>query len=154
MEIWQLLNWRNHIHSAGRRDAECTGPTPTWLKIWEGYLRNEESQTHTRPPSPGFQYQEDKYPQLLAAKSSGDWVGGGGCWSPKQFLLGNPHTDSPTQTCTLWALGPGWQLEGHQWYTETDGSGIRAIRGHCSSAEPSPQKASRLLPYLRLHQPG
>ena len=27
---------------------------------WEGYLGSEESQPHTRPPSPGFQCQEDK----------------------------------------------------------------------------------------------
>ena len=46
-------------------DMEQDGPTPTRIKIQEGYLGNEESQPHTRPPSPGFQYQEDKSPQLL-----------------------------------------------------------------------------------------
>ena len=51
---------------------EWAGPIPTWIKILEGYLRSEESQTHTRPPSPGFQGQEDKSPQLLAVKTSGD----------------------------------------------------------------------------------
>ena len=40
-----------------------------WIKIWKGYLRSEESQPHTRPPSPGFQCQEDKSAQLLAAKN-------------------------------------------------------------------------------------
>ena len=33
----------------------------------KGYLENEEFQPHTRPPSPRFQCQEDKSPQLLAA---------------------------------------------------------------------------------------
>ena len=41
-------------------DVELAGPTPTWIKIQEQYLRNEESQPHTRPLSPGFQYQEGK----------------------------------------------------------------------------------------------
>ena len=41
---------------------EQAGPTPAWIKIWEGYLGSEESQPHTRPPSPGFQCQEDKPP--------------------------------------------------------------------------------------------
>ena len=53
-------------------DAEGAGPTPTWIKIREGYLRSEESQTHTRPLSPEFWCQEDKSPQLLSVKSSGD----------------------------------------------------------------------------------
>ena len=39
-------------------------------KVWEGYLGSKESQPHTRPTSPGFQGQEDKSPQLLAAKPS------------------------------------------------------------------------------------
>ena len=49
---------------------EWAGPTPTWTKIQEGYLGSEESQTHIRIPSPGFQCQEDKSPQ--AVKNSGD----------------------------------------------------------------------------------
>ena len=49
-------------------------------------------------PSLGFQGQEDKSPQLLAAKTSRDSVSGRNYWIPKQFLLKNPHTDSPTQT--------------------------------------------------------
>ena len=43
-----------------------------------------------------MQGQEYKSPQLLAAKTSGDWVGGRNFWSPKQFLLKNPHQDSWT----------------------------------------------------------
>ena len=46
---------------------------------------------HQAPPSPGFQCQEDKSPQLLAAKASRDWVSGRNCWSPKKFLL-KTHT--------------------------------------------------------------
>ena len=35
------------------------GPTPMWIKIQEGYLWSEESQTHhTRPSSPGCQYRK------------------------------------------------------------------------------------------------
>ena len=37
-------------------------------KNWEGYLKNEVSQLHTRPPSSVFQCQEDKPPELLAGK--------------------------------------------------------------------------------------
>ena len=63
------------------------------MKIWEEYLRSEESQPHARKPNPGFQCQEDKYPYLLATKTSRDLVSGKNFWSPKQFLLKNPHTD-------------------------------------------------------------
>ena len=59
-------------------------------KIQEGYLRREESPTHTRPPSQEFQSQEAKSPQLLAAKTRGYGVGGKNFWSPKQFLLKEP----------------------------------------------------------------
>ena len=108
MEVWQLQNWvewksnNDGIEGAtsiytGRRstDAERTGPTPTQINIQEGYLWIEETQTHIMSPSPWSQCQEDKSLQLLAAKTTGDWVSGGGCWSPKQFLLGTPHRDSP-----------------------------------------------------------
>ena len=79
----------------GRRgtDGEWAGLTSRWIKIWEGYLGSKEPQSHTRTLSPGSQCREDKSPQLLAVKTSGDWVSGGGCWSPKQFLLGNPHME-------------------------------------------------------------
>ena len=52
--------------------VEWAGSTPTWIKIREGYLGSEESQTHTRLPSLGFQCQEGKSPQLLAVKTSRD----------------------------------------------------------------------------------
>ena len=38
-------------------------------KYWEGYIRNEGSQPHTRPPSSGFQCQENESPSLLAVKA-------------------------------------------------------------------------------------
>ena len=59
---------------AARRSAgtEQAGPTPMSIKIWEASLGSEESQPHIRPFSPVFQCQEDKSPQLLAAKPSGD----------------------------------------------------------------------------------
>ena len=91
---------------------EQAGPTPMWIKIQEGYLGSEESQTHARPPSPAVQFQEDKSPQLLAAKPVGNESVGKTFWSPKQFLLKNPCTDSPTQTHTLWAPAPGSSLKG------------------------------------------
>ena len=43
-------------------------------------------------PSPGFQCQKDKSPQLLVAKPSGDWVSRINFWSLKQFLLTHAWT--------------------------------------------------------------
>ena len=60
------------------------------MKTQEEHLGSKESQPHTRNPSPGFQYQEGKSPQLLAAKTNRDWVGGRNFSSPKQFLLKHP----------------------------------------------------------------
>ena len=39
-------------------------------KNQEGYLRNKQLEPHTRPPSPGFQCQEEKSPYDLAVKTS------------------------------------------------------------------------------------
>ena len=44
-------------------DTEQAVPYPYVVdKNQEGYLRSKESKPHTRPPSPGFQCQEDKSP--------------------------------------------------------------------------------------------
>ena len=82
-----------------------------------GISQEQGVQLHTRFPSPGFQCQEGKPPQLPAAKTSRDWVSRRNCWSPKQILLKNPQVDSPTQTHSLWAPAMGWWLEGHELYT-------------------------------------
>ena len=84
------------IHTGTRgAGARWAGSTPTGRKIRKGYLGSEESQMHTRPPSPGFQGQEDKCPQLLVATPSRDWDSERNCCCPKQFLLKNPYTESP-----------------------------------------------------------
>ena len=52
--------------------AERTAPHPRVVDTnLEGHLQNKGSQPQARPPSPGFQHQEDKSPQLLAVKTSG-----------------------------------------------------------------------------------
>ena len=58
----------------GKRDVdtEGAGPTSMWIKIWEEYLKREESQPYNRPPSPRFLCQEDKSPQFLVVKTSRD----------------------------------------------------------------------------------
>ena len=95
----------------------CSHTHVWWIKIREGYLGSKESQPHNRAPSSGFQCQEVKFPELWIPKTSRDYVGGRNFWSPKQFLLKNPHMDSPTQAHFLWAPAMGWWLEGHQWHT-------------------------------------
>ena len=52
------------------RDLEQAVPHPRVDKNQEGSLRSKRSQ------NPGFQCQEDKSPQLLAAKTSGRWGSG------------------------------------------------------------------------------
>ena len=52
------------IHREAQRhgDVKQVVPHPHVLgKIQEGDLRSEGSQPHIRPPSPGFQCQEDKF---------------------------------------------------------------------------------------------
>ena len=74
--------------NSGEKSQEQGGPAP-----------------HQHPsPNLGptvFHCQEGKSPQLLAAKTSEDLVSGRNFWSPKLFVLKNPHTDSPTQTHSL-----------------------------------------------------
>ena len=43
----------------------------SWLQ--RSPLKSEGSQPHSRPPSPGFQFQNEKSPELLAIKINGDW---------------------------------------------------------------------------------
>ena len=80
-----------------------------WIKIQEGYLGSEESQTRTSPLSPGFQYQVDKSPQLLAAKTSGVEL-----VEKTSRALSSSSWRTHTQTHSLWAPVPGRWLEGHQ----------------------------------------
>ena len=94
-------------------------------------------------PSTGFQCQEGKSPKLLAANTSGNRVRGRNFWSPKQFLLKNPHMDSPTQTHSLWAPAPGRWLEEHQ------GGGLRGTSGMQGEAEVSDiRRAEAIVPFL------
>ena len=53
------------------KDTEGAGPTPTWIKIREGYLRTRSPRPTPGPLSSGFQCQEDKSPQFLVAKPVG-----------------------------------------------------------------------------------
>ena len=68
------------------------------------------------PPAQGSNARKISPHNFWMQKNSGDWVSRRHFWSPKQFLLKNPHMDSPTQTHSLWTLVPGWQIEGYQWY--------------------------------------
>ena len=60
-------------------------------KNFRGDISGVRSPSPHRPTSLGFQCQEDKSPQLPAAKTSWNWVGGRNFWRPKQFLLKNPQ---------------------------------------------------------------
>ena len=68
-KIWTVIinvrnrvKWKSHNHriketipiQTGRRgtDSQWAGPTPMWIKIWEGYLGSE---AYTILPSLGFQ---------------------------------------------------------------------------------------------------
>ena len=54
------------------RDLDWLVPHPHVVDKNSGGISSVESQPHTRPPSSASQYQEDKTPQLLAAKNSKD----------------------------------------------------------------------------------
>ena len=126
-----------------------------WIKIQEGYRGSEESQPHTRPPSPGSQCQEEKSPNFWLQKPAGtEAVDDRNFWSPKQFPLKNPHTDllrlMPSE---LQWWGSKWKgIRDVQGGTEV--SGIKASRGHGPFSKPSTHTAGKLVPYQRLHQPG
>ena len=156
----QKIHFKNkgtyNLKVKGRRgaDAEWAGPIPTWIKIWEGYLRSKEPQPHTMPPSPGFQCQENNFPQTSGCKNQwglGRWRNS---WSPKQFLL--THTQTYLLRITPTELQHwGGSLKGTCGVNgETEVSGMKLSRGHCPFAKPSPQTAGKLVPYQRLHQPG
>ena len=78
---------QRHVESCGEvercKEAQRHGTGgPTSMgggKNQDGYLGSEGSQPQSRLPSPGFQYQEDKSPHLLAMKTSRGWDGGRNC---------------------------------------------------------------------------
>ena len=104
-----------------------------------------------------------------AAKNIRDWVGGRNYWSSKQFPLKNPYTD-------LLRLTPseiqhwGSSLKGTSGIQRrSEVSGIKASAGGQLSPRqkggqrplslfwtfpPQSHRAGRMVPYLRLHQPG
>ena len=152
------------------------GPTPTCGgKNWEGYLRIEGSQRHTRSPSSGFQHQKDKSPKLLAVKTNGGWGGRRNCGILKSLVLkGSQWT---LDLCRLTPSGlqhqgnNSWKGTSNMW-GEIEVSGIRACarrklppdrtpearQWHCPLSKPSPHTATEQchrLPccgnYLRLY---
>ena len=56
----------------GGASHDMTSPTPTRIKIQEGYLGSKESQTHTKLPQLRIPVLGNKSLQPLAAKTSGD----------------------------------------------------------------------------------
>ena len=151
MEIWQIRNLKKPHPSrlVGVSDMwNGLVPHPCVVDKNLRGISQEESHPHVRPPSPGLRYQEDKSPQLLATKTRGDWVGGRDCWSPNQFLLMNPHADSPIQTHSLEAPVMGVVA----WGAPVACRGrlrclaSRRVEAIVPFLGPSPNRASRLMP--------
>ncbi|KAF6099918.1 hypothetical protein HJG60_011640 [Phyllostomus discolor] len=105
-------------------------------------------------PQRRFQGQEENPPQLLAAKKHQGLSRWKKLLEPQQFPLKNPHTE-------LLRLTPSeLQRQGRSW-KGTSGTlggcevcGIEENRGHWPFSQPSPHRAVRLVPHLRLHQTG
>ena len=95
-------------------------------------MRRDISGAKSPSPSPGFQCQE--VPQISGC--SGEWVSGRNFWSPKQFLLKNPHTHlirlTPSEL-QHW----GWSLKGtRDIQGRTEVSSIKArVGGQLSSRQ-------------------
>ena len=82
-------------------DAEWAGPSPMCGRQKFGRDISWARSPRPTPGSPAQGYNARKFLQLLATKIRQDWFSGRNCWSPKQFLLKNANTDSPTQTHSL-----------------------------------------------------
>ena len=102
----------------------------------------------TSPAQDSRKCQEDKSPQLLNQQ-------GLSCWRRLLEPLSNSSWGTHTQTHLL-RLTPselqhwGGILKGTSGIQgETEVSGIGSSRGHCPFAEPTPHRASRLVPHLR-----
>lgn len=75
-----------------------------------------------RLPDPGFQYQEEEFPQNLAVKISGD-----SDYPSETEVAGNPdiplkglHTDSMAYIHSPWASAEGQQIGKYKRFTEKD----------------------------------
>ena len=112
------------------------------------------SSTTQGPPAPGSNDTKVNTHNFWLKKPAGIESVEETAGSPKQFLLKNPHTD-------LLRLNPselqhqGSSLKGSSSIEgETEVSVIKASRGQCPFSKSYPHRAGKLVPYLRLHQPG
>ena len=125
-----------------------------YIKIQEGYLGNEESQPHTRPPAQGSSDRNINLHKFWLQKPTGtESVEGTSC--PKQFLFKNPHTDlliltpSELQHWGSSLKGPsGVQeelkcLAARQELGNSFLSDRKVGRDHCPFSKPSPTEPHR-----------
>ena len=94
-DIYEIKETTSVQNGRWDTDMEWAGPSPTCggKKFRKDILGARSHSPTPGPPPLRFQCQEDKSPQLLATKPSRYWVSGRNFWSPKQFLLKNPHMD-------------------------------------------------------------
>ena len=127
-----------------------------WIKVWEEYLGSKGTQPHTRPPSPGYQCQEEKPPELLAVKTSGIEVGGKQLLDslavpltgPKVNLLRHIPLSSSTTGVAAWKAPVAYReemkyLSSGQDLGDSSLPDRKVGRGHCCFFEPSPHRATQ-----------
>ena len=126
-----------------------------WIKVWERHLRSEEFQPNTRPPAQRSSARKISPHNFWLQKPVGIESVEETSGAPSSFfyrahswthLLRLPPSELQHQGSSLKSTSGIQQ--------ETEVSGIKVSRGHCPFSIPSPQRASKLVPYLRLHQPG
>ncbi|KAF6095163.1 hypothetical protein HJG60_012130 [Phyllostomus discolor] len=118
-----------------------------WMTIQEGCLRSEEPQTPP-PPGQGSSARKKSPHNFWLQKPAGielvEEAAG-----PHRCLVKNPHMLRLTLSeLQHW----GSSLKGTSGVQgENEVSGIKVTRGSCPFFKPSPHRASKCVPYLRLH---
>ena len=147
MEVWQLWDWRNHVHPDWKEGCGCRMSWPHIHMWWNKFCRDILG-ARNPSPTPGPTAQDSSARKVRPhnfwlQKTPGNWVRGRNCWNPKPILLKNLHMDSPTQTHFLWAPVPGGSVKGASGIQgKAEGSGIKVSRGLCPFLNPPPTESA------------